>query len=136
MNITKIDIYNQLTNEDLDYIINNQIQRHIIHDNLTPCIFTDYATNESGRPQVRYMGRKYYLALVIALYNRRNQYDDYEIVTGFEASHLCNEPSCVNTEHIVLEHSDVNKSRICCRLYSHLKNYWCPHIPRCNNLYQ
>jgi len=131
-NITNVDMYNEITSDDMDVIF-TQLLPHLFQDMEHPgCITTDYKTGPSGRPQISYRGTKYYISVLLALNNMRKRYPDYKLVPGFEGSHWkCNNPPCVNEKHLVLEMEDVNKSRLCCKIYGKFKNYRCPHLPVC-----
>jgi hypothetical protein len=95
------------------------------------CYESSYALS-TNRPQASIGGKKVYCSLVVALWNARQAYPEYELRECEEGSHfVCHNPLCVRKEHLILESGRVNKSRLCCRLYGHLDWYRCPHLPRC-----
>jgi len=101
-------------------------------DDPSRCVTTDLVGTRSnnGYPQIRINNVKYKVHRAIAL---RRYYSQNNCLpnSGLEASHLCSNSSCVREFHLIIEDGDVNKSRICCRLYNHTPNYFCPHSPVC-----
>lgn len=51
---------------------------------------------------------------------------DQEIQAGYEVSHLCHNPRCVNNNHLVYELKGDNRDRNSCNKYA-----MCPHQPTC-----
>lgn len=72
-------------------------------------------------------GTKYYCH-VIMLQAR----EQCPLMEDPQASHRCNNPWCANADHLCWESGEVNRSRICCRLFKGVvDDYICPHEPTC-----
>jgi len=131
MNITNYDMYNSLTDDDLNNImIQIEPNAFAFNERGFDCIHYDYKYDT--RPQVRYKGIKYYISVVVTLYKYRKMYPEYQFSNYMECSHYkCHDQECGQSDHLCIEHSSVNKSRICCRLYGHIPGYNCPNLPAC-----
>lgn len=128
---TNIEYYNKLSMELLsDGVkqIKNNYDEAANSANALGCKVTTYASSK-GRPQVRIKGIKYYATIVVRLHHERKEDPNYELHAGHDASHfICHNDACVNPEHICFEDHNVNKSRLCCRIYgTTLPGYQCPH---------
>jgi len=119
-------LYEKLSEGDV-LAIWTQVTKHFALQT-DECQMTDFAPckKNSKYTQVRYKKVKYYCHIIggMMTYKRAPKHDE-------EASHLCHNSGCVAPKHIVFETGDVNKSRLCCKLYGQLEGYKCPHKPTC-----
>jgi len=127
------DAYNGLNIEDLCEA-NTNLCNHLDDNfnkssaNTLGCIQTNYVC-EKGRPQQRVHGRKYYCTVLSRLHYERKNNPKFTIKNGYDTSHFyCHNQQCINPEHLCFEDHNVNKSRLCCRIYgTTLPGYQCPH---------
>jgi hypothetical protein len=101
--------------------------------NKDKCILSGYKPNKpapNDYTQVRVDGVKYYCHRIAA-----SVHLDHDFHENCQASHTCNQARCYNPLHIVTsDPDDVNRSRMCCRLFKNLLHYRCPHTPTCEGL--
>lgn len=91
------------------------------------CVETRLQAPKPGKPaQVRIDGVKYYTHIIACMHNAKRAPKEDE-----EASHLCNNATCVQPNHLVFEAGDYNKSRIYCRLFREDDGFKCLHKPPC-----
>ena len=126
--------YSRLSKSEVKAIY-EQVKRHVTPSgNKFGCDISNYApvkvkSGERSYSQVRFKSIKYHCHIIACMINR----DCRPPSNGEEASHLCHTVNCVRPEHLTFESGDVNKSRLCCRLFGHLPTYRCPHTPSCLN---
>jgi hypothetical protein len=101
----------------------------------TKCLFSGYApAKKTGYTQCRYNTIKYYLHRVAALVQYENSINKEPLPENWEGSHwFCHNPICFNPAHLWPEDGNINKSRLCCKLYSKVQDYKCPHNPTCQS---
>jgi len=97
------------------------------------CVVSGYKPNKAAPnnyTQVRVEKLKYYCHRIAVVWLLQ-----HDVPMDIQVSHSCNNPPCYNPLHmIVTDSDDVNRSRMCCRLFKHLVNYRCPHQPSCNGV--
>jgi len=114
---------------------NNSLKKQYPKDK---CIISAYVASkgEGKYTQIRYRKTKYYLHRIAALQAVQSNPPNNTHSSGFpvhwEASHwYCHNAACFNPEHVCIEASDINKSRMCCKLFGSTEGYKCPHKPIC-----
>jgi len=90
------------------------------------CVTTSFAHTGGGYSQIRFQKVKYGVHRVAAMKKMGRPPKK-----GEEASHLCHNRHCCNPEHLFFEDGEVNKSRLCCKLYGTMDGFKCPHLPVC-----
>ncbi|KAK9372954.1 zinc-binding loop region of homing endonuclease-domain-containing protein, partial [Lipomyces chichibuensis] len=102
-------------------------------------VFTGHADkDEPNKTRVEFQ-----LASRVVCYLTKSEDDVYNLLyRGYEASHLCHQPKCINPDHLVVETNRANISRRICSVKADvkisvdgrdyiLKAGECPHSPQC-----
>ena len=74
--------------------------------------------NNYSQTSITFRGRKYHFNRhQLSLFLKKYDCPDFDMATGWDnatTSHLCTKKRCVRPEHLELESSDLNNSRILC----------------------
>jgi len=116
----------------MNYFLTMTFWLRIVHGFSDPsyCISTTYAVCKQGSlyTQSRYKTVKYYCHRIAALFYFGANHPDKHL----NASHLCNNDSCVNPCHLAFENNFINRTRMTCQHYCPIeREYKCPHNPPC-----
>lgn len=96
-------------------------------------------TKDNGSPQVSYGGyNKFALLSDLVLWSQGIDTSDKGDELNLQASHLCDNPTCMDPEHIIVETAIQNNSRKNCGFIQRCGHdgcgklvYCCRHEPRC-----
>jgi len=96
------------------------------------CWRSKLVLNGRGHCQPKFKGIKYLGHRVMAAVSNNMKYVPFTEETKQTASHRCGNPWCINPNHLVYEHEEINHTRDCCRRYKdRVETYMCPHRPCC-----
>lgn len=94
------------------------------------CLESKYNISQKY-PSIKHEKRQWKCSIIVRLFKERKIKKKYKISSKKEASHLCHNTKCVRKDHIIFESGEINKSRLCCKLFFAKNNYRCPHKPLC-----